>query len=388
MNLHDCAESLKYIAACSAEPTVDFRSELSALASSETDTHTIATSRNPRAEETFGLKYLASIENDRKTWWNTSLVECPCDISSDRGAWPGGEWYSHKGDISSTVDGMFFGLLVSTLLWGVTIAQGWTYFHNNKDRWPIRTFIALILLLDIAETCFSIQILHHYLISNFGNVDALRVYTPFISVEFLISGTVFSLVHIFFARRLYIVGRNFWLPGIIIVLTVAMLVLGICIVPYFSRTHTFDDFRLPAFEIQLTVFHALGVLTDLLVTVGFIIVFSTASMQFKRTRTLLHQLLVYTATRGILIFLAQIVHLIMFLIDPANMLFWNSAHLSLSKIYVITTLVSLNSRRYLNKQDDVLEALRFSFMEGSSPPSGPQVTGDVEARNPEHHHDV
>ncbi|RDB16318.1 hypothetical protein Hypma_003035 [Hypsizygus marmoreus] len=291
-------------------------------------------------------------------------------------------------DISSTIDGMFFGLLVSTLLLGITIAQGWTYFHNNKDRWPTRTFIVLLLVLDTVETCFSIQILHHYLISNFGNVDALRVYTPFVSVEFVISASVFSLVHIFFARRLHIVGGNLWLPGIIIVLTIATLVFGICIVPSPRLTHTFDDFRLPAVEVQLTVFHALTVLTDLLVTVGFIIVFSTASMEFKTTRTLLHRLLVYTATRGILIFLAQIVHLVMFLVDPGNMLFWNSAHLSLSKIYVITTLVSLNSRQYLNKRDDVLETLRFSFMERSNPSSGPQVTGDVEARNPEHHHDV
>ncbi|RDB16317.1 hypothetical protein Hypma_003036 [Hypsizygus marmoreus] len=291
-------------------------------------------------------------------------------------------------DISSIIDGMFFGLLVSTLLSGITIAQGWTYFHNNKDRWPTRSFIVLLLVLDTVETCFSIQILHHYLISNFGNVDALRVYTRFVSVAFIISATVSSLVHLFFARRLYIVGGNLWLPGIIIVLTIAMLVLGICIVPSRRLTHSLDKFQLPAVKTQLTVFHTLGVLTDLLVTVAFIVVFSRASMEFKRTRTLIHQLLVYTATRGILIFLAQIVHLIMFLVDPANMLFWNSAHLSLSKIYVITTLVSLNSRRYLNKRDDVLETLRFSFMEQSNPPSEPQVTSDVEAWNPEHHQDI
>jgi hypothetical protein len=37
---------------------------------------------------------------------------------------------------------------------------------------------------------------------------------------------------------------------------------------------------------------------------------------------ILHQLLMYTITRGILILVVQIGHVIMYLADPTKMLFW------------------------------------------------------------------
>ncbi|KAF8069878.1 hypothetical protein FPV67DRAFT_990519 [Lyophyllum atratum] len=69
------------------------------------------------------------------------------------------------GDISSVVNGISFGYVVSAVLLGITILQGWIYFHNNHDKWTIRTFIAVLITLDIAETCCSTQIIHYYLIS-------------------------------------------------------------------------------------------------------------------------------------------------------------------------------------------------------------------------------
>lgn len=90
----------------------------------------------------------------------------------------------------------------SSLL-GVTIVQGWTYIHDNHDKWPIRTFVRSISdpplvyqficnsrsllsckcfvtttkapnicspstcpsLLDVAETCCSTQLLQHYFVN-------------------------------------------------------------------------------------------------------------------------------------------------------------------------------------------------------------------------------
>jgi hypothetical protein len=40
------------------------------------------------------------------------------------------------------------------------------------------------------------------------------------------------------------------------------------------------------------------------------------------TQMILHQLLMYTITRGILIAVVQIGHVIMYLVDPTKMLFW------------------------------------------------------------------
>lgn len=71
-----------------------------------------------------------------------------------------------------------------------------------------------------------------------------------------------------------------------------------------------------------------------------------------------HRLLMYSITRGILITLVQVGHIVMYVVDPSNVLFWSvfwhcdceiyvlidfsriSLHPTVSKLYVITTRTS------------------------------------------------
>lgn len=43
---------------------------------------------------------------------------------------------------------------------------------------------------------------------------------------------------------------------------------------------------------------------------------------FLSTRMMLQQILVFTVTRGILVCLVQVGHIVMYVFDPKNMLFW------------------------------------------------------------------
>ncbi|KAF8240187.1 hypothetical protein L208DRAFT_852826 [Tricholoma matsutake] len=48
-------------------------------------------------------------------------------------------------DITSGVDGLYWGVLVSTMLSGITVTQGWTYAHNNNDKWYLRLLVAVLM---------------------------------------------------------------------------------------------------------------------------------------------------------------------------------------------------------------------------------------------------
>ncbi|GLB44973.1 hypothetical protein LshimejAT787_1900510 [Lyophyllum shimeji] len=281
-----------------------------------------------------------------------------------------------NGDVSSLVNGIFFGYVVSTVLLGITIVQGWIYLHDNRDRWTIRTFIAVLIILDIAETCCSTQLLHHYLILHFGDFEVLLRFSNVISADFAITGTIFFLVHLYYARRLVIVGRSWWLPGIIVALTIAMLVVGICTIAVRAQADVFGGLEQKETKILLTMFHVLAVLIDVLITAGLTVTFSTTQTEFQKTRSILQRLVLYTASRGILITVVQIGHIVMYLVQPTNFLFWLSIHLSLSKLYVISTLATLNSRASLHNDDGVIEVLRFAHTKSnSSIPSGDDIRG-------------
>lgn len=93
-------------------------------------------------------------------------------------------------------------------------------------------------------------------------------------------------------------------------------------------------------EIQGTVFHALDLFADALVTIALSVMFSPGKIQFKNIDMIFHRLLIYSITWGILITLVQVGHIVMYVVDPSNVLFWISVHPTVSKLYVITTRTS------------------------------------------------
>ncbi|KAI0301152.1 hypothetical protein B0F90DRAFT_351315 [Multifurca ochricompacta] len=78
-------------------------------------------------------------------------------------------------DIRSTYGAAFIGLLVSTILFGVTITQTWIYYwhYRNKDPRLLKIFVALLFVLDSLHTILCIYSIYWYLILNFGNVESL-----------------------------------------------------------------------------------------------------------------------------------------------------------------------------------------------------------------------
>ncbi|KAF9455990.1 hypothetical protein BDZ94DRAFT_1315614 [Collybia nuda] len=253
-------------------------------------------------------------------------------------------------DVSTTVNGSVIGYVIAMVLLGISLVQTWTYFHTNRDRWPLRLFVVIIVLLDMSETYCATYMVHYYLVTKFGEVDALGSPITMVSVEFAITSVMYFLVHIFFARRLWMLGKSLWLPGIILFTSTAMLAAAASAVSaQLSEGHMFDDFHQRRILIESSLCHALGVVTDVLVTIGLYRTLATTQTDFKNTRLVLQRILYFTVTRGILVSTVQVGHVAMYVIHPETILFWVTLYLILTKLYVLTTLVTLNSRESLSE---------------------------------------
>ncbi|KAF8233034.1 hypothetical protein L208DRAFT_1396340, partial [Tricholoma matsutake] len=87
------------------------------------------------------------------------------------------------------VEALYWGVLISTMLSGISISQGWTYAHNNDDN-----------LADFSVSCLSCQVLRHYLMSNYGNTSVFLTLPHFV----VVAGTVIGVAYVselFFASR-------------------------------------------------------------------------------------------------------------------------------------------------------------------------------------------
>ncbi|KAF9455315.1 hypothetical protein BDZ94DRAFT_1316373 [Collybia nuda] len=127
-------------------------------------------------------------------------------------------------DISSIIDGLFFGYVVALILLGIIVVQFWIYLLDNNDTWAFRAFSPG---LYFTETVSVTQLVHHYLISHYGDHEALKSPTDSVSVEFTSTNITFFLVHLFFANRLWKFGKSRYLPATIVFTSTTMLILGV-----------------------------------------------------------------------------------------------------------------------------------------------------------------
>ncbi|KAH9053643.1 hypothetical protein EDB87DRAFT_1650953 [Lactarius vividus] len=81
------------------------------------------------------------------------------------------------------VDDIHGALLIATVLssiiYGVTWSQVYSYYdsHSSRDRWPLRTFVAFLMLIDSANLVFLIYATYELIITDFGDYEFTR-FTP------------------------------------------------------------------------------------------------------------------------------------------------------------------------------------------------------------------
>ncbi|KAK7458093.1 hypothetical protein VKT23_009999 [Stygiomarasmius scandens] len=269
-------------------------------------------------------------------------------------------------DLSGSYDGFFYGFVIGTGLFGVVVVQAWIYFNSHEDRWPLRTFVALIVLLDFALTCINTQITHHYFISSFGNLIAITKINKSLVVDEFLTIIVVFCVEVFFASHIWRMHRFHWLiPVIIVSCATGAVVAGISSVVEMAHHNELSSLGRRTMQLKIGFDCALTSVSDVFATVALSWSFFDSKTGFKRTDTLLQKLLRYTITRGLFVTSAQVGFLILFLSKPQK-LWWMPFYISLSKVYVITMIVMLNSREGL--RNHVALSINDSEMQSGQSP--------------------
>ncbi|KAJ7646868.1 hypothetical protein FB45DRAFT_891675 [Roridomyces roridus] len=250
-------------------------------------------------------------------------------------------------DISSKADAMFVGVMLAPVLSGITISQSWTYYNSNKDGWMLRSFVGLLVLMDMTETVLTSVMAHEYLITNFGNLEGLTRLPITTIVEVAINIVLVMLVELFFAYRVYLLTRQIVLPILIALFGVAGLAAGICLVANISRSFEVSALASESMKIEVSLANAFEAISDLLATFALSIAFMKGRRHgLKSTTTMLNKLLGFTIARGGLVTVAQFLTLAFYVAWPTR-LYWMPIHFVEGKLCVITMLVILNSRESL-----------------------------------------
>ncbi|KAH9031378.1 hypothetical protein EDB85DRAFT_2146193 [Lactarius pseudohatsudake] len=89
--------------------------------------------------------------------------------------------------------------------------------YGSRDRKALKIFVAVIFLLDALHTSLCIYSVYWYLVLNFGNVEILDTTVWSMNFQVDVNTLIDYMVHLFYARRVYIVGGSIVIPIIIVI---------------------------------------------------------------------------------------------------------------------------------------------------------------------------
>ncbi|KAH8986616.1 hypothetical protein EDB92DRAFT_1245442 [Lactarius akahatsu] len=128
----------------------------------------------------------------------------------------------------NTLGALFIGTVLSSILYGVTWLQVYSYYsgHCLKDRWPLKCFVAFLMLVDSANLVIIIYTTYQFGVTNFGDYLSDASKPPeWCQLATTLSAIILDVsVQHFYAYRIYHLGAGSpFLPAAISVVSLASL---------------------------------------------------------------------------------------------------------------------------------------------------------------------
>ncbi|KAI0299867.1 hypothetical protein BC826DRAFT_715853 [Russula brevipes] len=242
---------------------------------------------------------------------------------------------------------ILIGNLLGWALLGVLTMQLYVYYLCfPRDAWWVKFTVYGLYLLDLVQTVFVTDVAWAALCAGWGNRKAL-VYTPWgFSMTPIASGLISGWVEIFFAWRLWSIGRNtFWKAVTAVISAIALTQGGAAIAVgiNFSRINNIE--RITELESLTCVWLGGSAVADVIIAAGMVYLLISAKRKTwnKTTDRRITQLIRTTVETGVLSATAASLDLGLYLAYSRNNLHVTIATV-LSKLYSNALMASLNSR--------------------------------------------
>lgn len=281
-------------------------------------------------------------------------------------------------NLDSTYGSAFIGLIVASILYGVTLTQTYIYFSRvgSTDRIYARIAVAALCILDTVHLVLCIMTLYWHLITNFSNDSSLDNLTWSMNAQTGLNGLIALIVECIFARRVFILSKN--------VLITTTIVLLSCFHFSLSIVFTLKSFRLGSMgEFQQLIWvtsagNGSSAVADILIAASLCFYLYKNRTGYRKTNSLITTLIVYSLATGLVSSLIRVVIVITFATMPNNYI-WLAFCWIGGKCYANSFLASLNCRGSLQK---VAESPNISSPQLSTFEAASAGTLHVPARAP------
>ncbi|KAF8172140.1 hypothetical protein BJ912DRAFT_105505 [Pholiota molesta] len=252
---------------------------------------------------------------------------------------------------------------LSFILYGISLSQGYTYFHHSgRDRLSLKGLVSLLLLLD---TFHSFTTGHAIYFDTITKWDSAEPNSIPLSITVLTESIITFLVQCFFVHRIYRLSGRLLVSILCLSLTILRLISAmlLCIESILDVFRTPNGVFVQTFQWLIATGLALGAVTDLLIA-GFMIYYLRKFLSpnnLQSTTEILNRLLRGSLQTGLLTSMTSASIIICFHF-MSNMI-WYGLYVILAKLYALSLLVSLNGRNHTKEDIGVISSLQFENVE-------------------------
>ncbi|KAJ7216444.1 hypothetical protein GGX14DRAFT_604755 [Mycena pura] len=249
-------------------------------------------------------------------------------------------------NMHDTYGSLLVGTFFAIFFQGILFVQAYVYYENfPNDSWYLKSLVAIVWSLDLADLVVICQSVYHYLVSNWGNPAALAVSTEPFDLHLVLVGAATILCQGFFLHRVYILSRRNWfLTGILSLGCLGTMAFAIWITVQTSRNKNVSVFATLGNE-RMAMF-SIGAGVDLIIAMLLVYYLSRERTTFESTNLVLNKIIHYTVATGLATSLLAIAAVAANVIKPKSFVYL-AIHYSLGRMYTNALLATLNLRRNL-----------------------------------------
>ncbi|TBU53498.1 hypothetical protein BD310DRAFT_829972 [Dichomitus squalens] len=276
--------------------------------------------------------------------------------------------------LDSTYGALFIGVLVSAVLFGLTMLQVFVYFqHYPADRRWRKVAVFWLWFLDAFHFSLSAHFIYFYLVTNFDNPSALLTVIWSYKVRMISYGFVVISVHTLYTFQLWTlrgIDENVepfkaedrrwssqkitlqksaarwimrrvvpYLVGVLVVIGYGKLRAVMCSETY--RLDTFDRLSHAPFATYVPL--VCSTLTDIVIAGSLCYFLAQCQTEFGAMNGVLRKLMFYTVNTGIVTSLCSIIAISMMIAYPATFI-TAAIEFLVIKLYINSYLAMLNAR--------------------------------------------
>ncbi|KAH9027098.1 hypothetical protein EDB85DRAFT_144207 [Lactarius pseudohatsudake] len=250
--------------------------------------------------------------------------------------------------VDNTLGALFIGAVLSSIIYGVTWLQVYSYYnsHCSRDRWPLKFFVAFLMLVDTANVIFNTHMTYHIGVTNFGDYRS-NTFKPWSQPATALSAIILDVsVQHFYAFRIYRLGgcsSSSYLSTAISVVSKITFNIGMGILKYIHEPgNRFEGLSIAALSC--------AVLCDVLITFGMVYPLLSNRTQVRRTNVF-NLLAIYSLDCGALHLVFSISCLTL-LAKYRDTLMYVPCIFVMTRLYPCAVMSILNSRDNLRDTRD------------------------------------